>query len=328
MSFGPRNAMLLGVVTPETTVLTVRLGSSIVGPACEACAWAPLCAGPACADAPARRTEAMTSEAPNFMVPPLLCACPCNRRGNTTAEAIWICSLARAMTARCCSARELANRVASPDRPALDDLCIDAAQVERDALWRVDELPRLCAVAFGELPAAEVREIGHFDNRGADLHSGSGWEVLGAQIEVDVELIAGERPALVVARDQRRGAGVHERQLRFRIGPLAARAPRVADQSALDVQLGLPERFAFADRGSPRDQLDRSVVVRGRTDLVEPGLKMLGGRDHGVHRTRRKASAQLGRESEEAKELRVAREAGDSRDSVAVEGEHHDSVGA
>src|SRR6266545_4791384 len=292
MSFGPRNAMLLGVVTPETTVLTVRLGSSIVGPACEACAWAPLCAGPACADAPARRTtEAMTSEAPNFMVPPLLCACPCNRRGNTTAEAIWICSLARAMTARCCSARELANRVASPDRPALDDLCIDAAQVERDALWRVDELPRLCAVAFGELPAAEVREIGHFDNRGADLHSGSGWEVLGAQIEVDVELIAGERPAL-------------------------------------DVQLGLPERFAFADRGSPRDQLDRSVVVRGRTDLVEPGLKMLGGRDHGVHRTRRKASAQLGRESEEAKELRVAREAGDSRDSVAVEGEHHDSVGA
>src|SRR6266545_306191 len=116
MSFGPRNAMLLGVVTPETTVLTVRLGSSIVGPACEACAWAPLCAGPACADAPARRTtEAMTSEAPNFMAPPLLCACPCSRRGNTTAEAIWICSLARGddgallLSARACEPRRLAG---------------------------------------------------------------------------------------------------------------------------------------------------------------------------------------------------------------------------
>jgi len=62
MSVGPKNAMLDGVVSPETTVVTFRVGSSIVGAPCAAPDGAPLLSKSA--------NAAMASEALSFIVPP------------------------------------------------------------------------------------------------------------------------------------------------------------------------------------------------------------------------------------------------------------------
>ena len=92
------------------------------------------------------------------------------------------------------------------------------------------------------------------DHRRADGQTRAGRQVLAAQIEIDVQLIAGQGPALGVLRDQRRGAHVHHIELHLRMRPAidaaraAAPAPRVADQPLDQIELALPA----APRARPR----------------------------------------------------------------------------
>ena len=60
----------------------------------------------------------------------------------------------------------------------------------------VDPAGRLDAEPSGELGAAGVRLRCHLDDRGADPQAGPGRQVVGGQIEVDDQLIAGALPLL------------------------------------------------------------------------------------------------------------------------------------
>src|SRR5205807_135416 len=74
-----------------------------------------------------------------------------------------------------------------------------------------------------------------------------GRQIRAAQVEVDVELVARERPAVALARDQRGRAGVHERELRSRVRRSSAAAPRVSDESARGIELALVHDLALVD---------------------------------------------------------------------------------
>ena len=80
-----------------------------------------------------------------------------------------------------------------------------------------------------------------------------------SQVEVDVQLVAGERPALAIAvGDEVDHPDVHQRDL----GPRGrVRAPRmpVSDEAGV-VEHALVEHLALAFRRSPDDELDRPDV--------------------------------------------------------------------
>ena len=86
------------------------------------------------------------------------------------------------------------DRVARADRAGDDHLGVDAAEVQALAGVGVDEAHGVEAEALGELGAAAVRDGGDLDDGLADAQPGAGRQLVGAEVEVDVELVAGERP--------------------------------------------------------------------------------------------------------------------------------------
>ena len=163
--------------------------------------------------------------------------------------------------------------------PGLNDPRVDPAQVERATLGRVDEHERLEPEAGAELLAARVRLVRHLEHRRPDRELRARREVLAAQIEIDVELVTRERPALPVARHERRRPRVHDRDLRLRVrgtpARAAARLPVVADEPVLDVELGLVDDLALVDRRPAHDQLHDTLAPWGRAQVVEPRLELL-----------------------------------------------------
>ena len=100
-----------------------------------------------------------------------------------------------------------------------------------------------------ELVAARVRLLRHLEHRLADREPRPGGEVVDAEVEVDVELVAGERPALPVACDRLDGADAHHRHLRERVraavrpAATAASDPVVADEPLHEVERRLLEHL-------------------------------------------------------------------------------------
>ena len=96
-------------------------------------------------------------------------------------------------------------------------------------------------------------------------------------------MVAGERPALPVARGYEVDrAGVRQGQLSVAIGRAVARAlaaanlPVVADETVLEIELGLLDQLALVHRRAAHDQLYRALVDRRAEDFVETGLELLG----------------------------------------------------
>ena len=85
--------------------------------------------------------------------------------------------------------------VAGVDGAGLDNTGVDAAEVERSAFGGVHPAGGVVAEAGGELGAAGVRARGDLEEGVADRERVPGREVREAEVEVDVELVAGERPA-------------------------------------------------------------------------------------------------------------------------------------
>jgi hypothetical protein len=116
-----------------------------------------------------------------------------------------------------------------------------------------------------------MRCVGHLENGGGDREARPRRQVLRAQVEVDVELVACERPALALAGDERRGARVHQRHLGLRVRAASAPAPAVADEADVDVELALLQHLALVGRGPAHDQLEHALVGGRGAHLVEPG---------------------------------------------------------
>jgi len=140
-----------------------------------------------------------------------------------------------------------------------------------------------------------VRDLGDFKHCRADLETRPGWEVLGAQVEVHVQLIAGEGPPLAVAaRDEVDGPSVHERHLRARVRVVAQRVA-VADESR-EVEHALVQDLALALGRSPDDQLHRPEIGRRVEDVRESRFESIGFDvdDHWSERYRRVLLGRLG----------------------------------
>src|SRR4029077_7995689 len=91
-------------------------------------------------------------------------------------------------------AGELPNSVSDANSPALNDPRVDPAKVHGDAFRRVGEHARCLAKPRREFLAAEMRLIADLDHGGTDRQLRPGRDVLGAEVEIDVELVAGESP--------------------------------------------------------------------------------------------------------------------------------------
>src|SRR5262249_29175888 len=143
---------------------------------------------------------------------------------------------------------------------------VDAAQVELAARGRVHEPQRVASEALRELGAAGVRFGRDLDDRGAERKPRAGRQVLTAEVEIDVELVAGESPT-VTTGDQVGGPGVHQGELPVRLGAPVARAatpahaPVVTDQAFDEVELRSVDHFARSGVGAADDELDSAFVA-------------------------------------------------------------------
>src|SRR6188472_234589 len=112
-------------------------------------------------------------------------------------------------------ASDPANGVAGADDAGRDDARVHPAQAELPVRLRIDEPRRIRAEASRELRAASVGNVRDLEYRGTDLDARARRQVFDADVEVDVQLVARERPALATSGDEVDDARVHQRDLRM-----------------------------------------------------------------------------------------------------------------
>jgi len=105
-----------------------------------------------------------------------------------------------------------------------------------------------------------MRLGGDLDQRRADPEPCTGRQVRPAEVEIHVELVACEGPALAHAGEQRDHASVHQRQLNVRIG--APCSPPVADEPFGLVELALVENLTLVDGRTSHEQLEPTIGRR------------------------------------------------------------------
>jgi hypothetical protein len=93
---------------------------------------------------------------------------------------------------------------------------------------------------------------------GADGELAAGREVGGAEVEVDVELVAGQQPPVAWPGEQGHHSCVHDGDLFGRVG--VAVKPVVANEPGGGVQTRFGEEFALIFGWAPNDELYRAGV--------------------------------------------------------------------
>src|SRR5215217_7940671 len=105
---------------------------------------------------------------------------------------------------------QLGDRVANSQHAGSNHPGIYAPQVQVLPLGRVDELHRVEAESFDELPAAGVRLGRDLDDSRSDRELRAYRHIGRAEVEVDEQLIARKVPAAPVLRHERDNARVHQ----------------------------------------------------------------------------------------------------------------------
>src|SRR5207253_11475192 len=102
----------------------------------------------------------------------------------------------------------------------------------------------------------------------------SRWQRIVAQSEVHVQLITRQLPAVLVLRDERRNARIHQRELQVWIGrPVAESTPPVvADEAFGRIELSVIADLSFADLGPAHNHLQHARILWRSSDLVEARL--------------------------------------------------------
>lgn len=158
------------------------------------------------------------------------------------------------------------DRVPWADRAGLDDFGIDATEIELSSERRVDELQGLRTKPLAEFLAAGMGLVGHLQDRRADGQLRTGGQIVNGEIEVDKQLVTCFWPTPPFSCDLADDPGVHQVDLhvgvRAPVVATAARslAPRVPDQSTLDIQFTDLQDFPFILGRSPDDEFDRSPI--------------------------------------------------------------------
>jgi hypothetical protein len=151
-----------------------------------------------------------------------------------------------------------------------------AAQPQPQALLAVDERHGVGAVPGQELLAARVGLGAHLEDHVVpDRDPGAGRQVVVRHVEVDVELISGQGPALVGVGEQRGHPRAHHGDHRVEVATLRdglrgrPRQPVVPDEPGRLVDHALLEDLARGVRGAPDDQGQRARLARRGTQVVE-----------------------------------------------------------
>ena len=115
----------------------------------------------------------------------------------------------------------------------------------------------------------------HFEHGRPDAEQGPRRKVVLADVEIDVQLIAGQTPAVGGAGHQCSHPGVHHRHL----GQAAATAlaPAVTDEPLFEVEHPLVELLAVIDCRAADDQLESAEVGGRIADVVEAGIEFGSG---------------------------------------------------
>src|SRR5262249_38730645 len=122
-----------------------------------------------------------------------------------------------------------------------------------------------------ELLATAVWLRADLEHRRTDLEPRAGLQVLGADVEVDVDLVTGERPPVPRLGDERDRPRVHHRDLGF--DAAAPLEPRIADETLGGVDSPFLEDLPFVLRRTPDDHLDLAIVPRRAANLVNAGFQ-------------------------------------------------------
>ena len=128
------------------------------------------------------------------------------------------------------------------------------------------------------------------DYRRAQLQACARWQVLLAEIQVHVDLIARQRPTVPAARHQIDDPCVHDVQLHFRVRGsvrstrVTAPPPVVANQSFRDIELGALQRFPLIRFRAADNHFDRPKVLWRVLDSFESGFECFAAKMYcGVH---------------------------------------------
>jgi hypothetical protein len=107
--------------------------------------------------------------------------------------------------------------VTGSDETRLHDTGIHPAQPQRPAAAGVDKAHCLRPEPFDEFRAAEMRGLADLQHGLADREQAAHWEIVNAEIEVDVKLVTGQRHPVHPARDKLGHPGVHHGHLPLRV---------------------------------------------------------------------------------------------------------------
>ena len=97
---------------------------------------------------------------------------------------------------------ELADAVARMNGAGADDSRVHPAETEVSVGLPIDEPRRGRPESRRELRAPGVWQVGHFEHGRSDLETRAGRQVLVLQVEIDIQLITGEWPAVAMAGDE------------------------------------------------------------------------------------------------------------------------------
>ena len=92
--------------------------------------------------------------------------------------------------------------------------------------------------------------------------------MLRAQIEIDVELVARERPLLASWGDQRQESHVDERELID--APPLAECPAITDEALLDIERAHLEHLSLTALRPTHEQRERAALARRPRDFRQP----------------------------------------------------------
>ena len=118
-----------------------------------------------------------------------------------------------------------------------------------------------------------------FNDSRAESEPSSRREIGAAQIQVNVELVAGKLPSVFTVSDEGGRAGVHDIELHLRVrGPIrrhraSASLPVVAHNSMIDIQLGFNRRLAFSGTWTSHDEFHNAVVFRRSADFIQSRIE-------------------------------------------------------
>lgn len=175
--------------------------------------------------------------------------------------------------------REFADGVTEAEGSGLNDAGVEAAEAEVHPNFGIHEGKGVRAEARFEFRAAGVRIGGDFEDNVADLELRAWREVVGAEIEIDIELVAGDGPGVAGTGYGGDGARVHDGDLAFLVWAFPG-APAIAEKGAFEIKGSFGEDLALACGRAADDEFEHAGIGGSIFDVGESGFELQHG---GIH---------------------------------------------